>query len=334
MKKTVLLLLAATIYLSIFLVSCGENSASELPEFFLASEISEEVRNDAEKTLSAFMQAFEEDDAKAAISLLSDGFECTEDELSAFFTELSNLVESPFVPFDAYYMNNLEVSDALIRVKKDENSKDYIELTPASRELYCAMYASEGDLTSYMMTLLLTREGGDFKVAWINPSDFKFGGNDAPAFYEKTLSLYREEKLIPAYVSSCMLSNVLRPGGYFRYEKDVEMEDLCYKLYSEVSDTFALPLELKDTSSSVLYEISITKDAERGVIPLIRFKTNVSVSDEPALKEECMRVTAALEKLSPGMAEVSEYVCFDATNDEIAETPAPVNSKKIILSLR
>lgn len=332
MKKRVFLLLAAVL-IALSLVSCQKNPSAELPEFHFASEITEEVRADAEKTLSVFMQAFEEDNAKAALDLFSDGFECTEDELSAFFTELSNLAESPFVPYDAYYMNDLEVSEALIRVKKDENSKDYIELTPASRELYCAMYASEGDVTSYMMTILLTREDGGFKVAWINPSDFKFNKNDAPAFYKKTLALYEEEKLIPAYVSSCMLSSVLRPGGYFRYEKDVEMEDLCYKLYAEVSDAFALPLELKDTSSSVLHEVGITRNAEHGVIPLIRAKTDVSTEDEAALEKECSRIIKALEKLSPGMAEVAKYVCFDVTNDEISENQTTVNSKKIVISV-
>ncbi len=334
MKKAVSALLSITLFLSVFLAACEIKGPASIPEFYLASEISEDVKSEAETVLFSFIQAFEEENAAKALPLFSSGFEFSEAELSAFFKELSKLTNVPFVPYDAYYMNDLQVSDALIKIKKAESDGNYIELTPAARELYCAMYVSEGEKVSYMMTLLLAREGKNFKIAWINPTDFKYEGNNAPAIYEKTKTLSAQKKLIPAYISSCMLSSVLRPGGYFRYEKDVEMEDLCYKLYSEISDEFELPLALEATSDSSLYEIGITKDEQHGVIPLIMFKTSAPISDAERLKTEAERVLAAIEKLSPGLGEIAEYACFEATNDEISGDVSSVKSKRVLLPLK
>ncbi len=332
MKKTISMLLIATLLFSVFLAACG-NPTSTLPEFYVASEITDDVQASANKVVSSFITAFEEENAKSALPLFSSGFNLSENELANFFNELAKTTSAPFIPYDAYYIKDLDVSDALIKVKKAESDGNYIELTPASREMYCAICVSEGQDVSYMMSLLLTKEGDDFKIAWVNPTDFKYAGNDAPALYEKTKALSDAKKTIPAYISSCMLSGVLRPGGYFRYENDIDMEDLCYKLHSEVSDAYALPLELRDTASS-LYQIGITKDDEHGVVPLIMFKTTVPLSDDAKLRLEAKRVLSAIDELSPGISEVAEYVCFETTNDEISADVAAVKSKRFLLSIK
>lgn len=333
MKKKLSLILALLLVFSLVLTACDKTTPAtgETPEYVFTSEISDKTKAEVDDVLATFMQAFEENNPSLAAPLFSSGFEATDENIGAFFTEVAKLVDKPFMPYDSYYMNNLTVSESPIKVKKNADAGDFIEITPASSELYCAMYVSEGEKVSRMMSILLAKEGGKFKITWISPTDFKYDGEDAPAIYEKTKTLSDDDKLFAAYVSSCMLGNIFRPGGFFRYENDLDMEDICYKLFSDISGTYALPLELSDTSNSSIYEIGIANDEEHGIIPMIFYKTDVPVDNEEELRNESAKVLAAIEKLSPGLSENFEYIRFDATNDEITEDTTTINKKTLNL---
>jgi len=334
MKKKISLILALVLVFSLMLTACTEPTPPQTQEYVLASEIDAETKADAEEVLSAFMQAFEEDNASIATSLFSSDFEATEENIGAFFDELHKLVTVPFVPYDAYYVKGLEVSDLPIKVRKGADAEECIEITPGKEEMYCAMYVSEGEKVSYMMTVLLVKEGADFRIVWVNPTDFEYNGLGANELYAKTKELEDGKKLIPAYVSSCMLSNIFRPGGYLRYANDAEMEDICYRLFKEIAATYPLPLELEGTTESSVYEIGIANDNELGILPLIVLKTSADVNDETALRSEGEKALAALEKLSPGMSDSFEYIRFEATNDEITEETTAINKKVLNLKLK
>ncbi len=335
MKKTLSLILALLLSLSLVLTACDKSTPTpaETPEYVFTSEMSDKAKAEADEVLATFMQAFEENNPAVAVPLFSSGFEATEENIGAFFSEVAKLVDKPFMLYDSYYINNLTVSESPIKVKKSDSSGDFIEITPASDEIYCAMYVSEGEKISRMMTILLAKEGGKFRITWIAPTDFEYNGKGAPAVYEKTQALADEGKLFAAYVSSCMLGNIFRPGGFFRYENDLEMEDLCYKLFSDISSTYKLPLTLSDTTDSLVYEIGIANDDEHGVIPMILYKTTVPVDDEEQLTKESEKVLAAMEKLSPGLSENFEYIRFEATNDEITEETTTINRKIVNLKV-
>ncbi len=334
MKKKISLILTFVLILSLVLSACNEPTVPETPEFVIASEPDEATKSSANEVLSSFMQAFEEDNPSLAARLFSKGFEATDENIGSFFAEVRKLVSSPFVPYDAYYVKDIPISEAPAKIKKSSDAKDYIELTPAESELYCAMYVSEGEKISYMMTILLAKENGEFKIVWVNPTDFKYNGKDANALFEKTKALSDDKKLVSAYISSCMLSNIFRPGGYFRYEKDVDMEDICYKLFTEISTEIPLPLELENTADSAIYEIGISNDPELGIIPLFLFKTSVDINDEAALLLESQKVLDAVEKVSPGIKESFENIRFEATNDNLDENTTTINSKEINLAVK
>ena len=329
MKKTSILALLLAFVMVFSLFGCT-SSSGDLAEYLLASEASDDVLKAANETLSAFMQAFEENNPSAAMPLFSESVESTEADLAAFFESVSALSSSPFVPFDAYYLNNLQVSDALMKVKKSADAENYIEITPAAEEMYCAMYVSEGDKISHMMTILMVYEGADFKIVWVNPTDFEYSGRDALEIYETTKKLSDDGRIIPAYISSCMLSNIFQPGGFFRYKENAEMEDICYKLFTEISETYKLPLALENTNNSSVYEIGISNDEEYGVIPLILIKTD----EKSDLEKEAKAVVSSLDALSPGISDTFDYVHVEMTNDDPANEEVKIESEKIVIKTK
>lgn len=331
MKKKLSLILALLLVLSLALSAC--NNASESVDYVLASEIGDDVKAEADAVLSGFMQAFEENNPAAALPLFSSEFEANEEDLAAFFEEVQKLVDAPFVPYDSYYMKGLTVEEALLKVKKSADATEYIEIAPAAEELYCAMYVSDSKNISRMMTILLARENGEFKITWVAPTDFKYDGVAAPEVYNRTKTLSDEGKLFSAYISSCKLGKIMRPGSFFRYSNDLEMEDLCNSLVDKISTSYPLPLALAETTESSVYEISLANDAELGLIPLIFYKTDATITNESALRAESEKVLAALEKIFPDIRESSEVIRFEATNDVIDENTTSINKKSINLKV-
>lgn len=332
MKKKLSLVLALALVLSLALTACNK-PPQQAGEYTLASEISDETQSEANSVLAAFMTAFEENKPADAAPLFSSNLEASEDNISAFFEEIHKLVDAPFVPYDSYYMTGLTVSEAPLKIKKSEADANYIELAPLAEELYYAMYVSEGKKTSRMMTIILARENGEFKITWIAPTDYKYNGEDAVAVYNKTKALSDEGKLFSAYISSCKLGNIMRPGNFFRYSNDLDMEDICYKLVSEIAGAYPLPLKLDNTTDSSLYQIDIAHDDEHGVIPLICYKTSVPVDDQAAFSAESEKVLEALKQIFPDISESSEYIRFEATNDEISKDAGPISTKIVTLKI-
>ncbi len=328
LKRISALLLAVVTVLSL-----GACEKSER-EFVLTSEMSEERKEAADEVLDTFMKCVESGDAAGAHKLLSEDFGATEEELAGFFSELNNLRENPFVKYDSYYLNDVKVQETVLKVKNNSEDVNYVEIAPAEKEMYLALFASEGEKISYMLAVMLAYTAEKFEVVWVNPGDFKYKGLDAPAIYKKTKALDDSGKTIAAYINSCLLGNIVRPTGFFRYPSDVEMEDLCYKLYTQVAEKFPLPIKLEGTTNSAVYEIGIANDATHGIIPLIMYKTDVKISDNEAIRAEGERVIAAVEKLSPGMKDAFDFVRMNATNDELNENTTTVNTNSMTLELK
>ncbi len=333
MKKTLICVAAIAAVLALILCGCGDKPKTA-GEYTLTSELSDEVRTDADKVLSEFIRCYEEDDAAGVLPLLDASLETNAEDVGALFSELHDMAKNPFVPFDKYYLSGLAVGDTLIKVKHTAEDKEYLELVPASKELLCALYVSEGEKISYMMSIMLTRTDDGFKIGYFTPTVYKYNGMDAPAVYEKTKELDSAGNTVPAYIYSCMLGSAYRPGGYMRYENDVEMEDMCYKLYTEIAEKLPLPYALSDTANSSLYRISIVNDGEYGAMPLLLVRTDAPVSDKAAIEAECQKVIDRIEAISPGLRAEFSNAYMTVTNDTIDENNPNPKTETVIIPLK
>ncbi len=333
MKKTFLCVTAFAAALALLLCGCG-NKPETAGEYTLTSELSDELRTDAEQVLSEFFRCYEEDDAAGVLPLLDESLQTNAEDIAALFSELHGMAKNPFVPFDKYYLSGLKVSDTLIKAKHAAEDKTYLELVPASEDLLCALYVSEGEKISYMMSVMMTATADGFKIGYFTPTVYKYNGMDAPAVYEKTKEISAAGNTVPAYIYSCMLGSAYRPGGYMRYENDVEMEDMCYKLYTEIAEKIALPYALPDTANSSLYRISIVNDGEYGAMPLLLVRTDAPVNDKAEIEAECQTVIDRIEAISPGLRAEFSHAYMTVTNDTIDENNSNPKTETVIISLK
>ncbi len=310
-----------------------DGNATEEKSFILASKLSDDVKGKIDNVLNSFFSYYEEDNVTAVANLFSSDFNATEEQTREFFNSLHENTENPFIRHDGYYLSGIETGEDPISVKHSLDDKNYIELVPRSSELYCALYVAEGKYNSYMLALILVPEGGDFKIAYINPGDYKFNGENAEQVYKDAKAYHDSSKILPAYIESCKLGYLRRPAGYYRYSKDSEMGDFFNNLYIEMAEKYPLPLELEGTGSAI-YEIGVSKNDEHGMIPLFLFTTDIPISDKKAVTAQAERVLSAIEKKFPGFSDAFEYAQFNATNDELDDSTTSVTTEPVVLKLK
>lgn len=334
MKKTLLITLALLALTSLLLCSCGEKP--EMSDgYYLTAEISAEKQAAVDEVLSTFMLCYEEDKPEEAMNLLSESFMATEEEMSAFFDGMRLTCENPFVPFESYYMTNLPaVTDGVpLKVKNKAEDENYIEIVPSTKNHYLAIYVADGKKIANTMSILLEENGGKFEISWISPGELSYGGKDAHALYELTKKLEDESKLFPAYIYSCMLGNTIRPGTYYHYGNETEMDDICYRLISSISEKYKLPYALSGTNNSSLYVVGITNNADYGVIPLLLVKTDVDVKNSSALRTEARKVVSSVDSLSGKLSESFDVVELHMTNEDPATVEGDVPYEAVVLKL-
>lgn len=333
MKKLVLLTLIFAFALTMLLCGCAEK-AEVVDGFTLAAEEDDATRAALDKTLTAFFDFYEKNDVAGAMTLLSKSFSATEEEVKTFFENIKkDTANAKFKPYDRYYMPNLTVSDEAINVKHTPEDTDYIMVVPAERELCNALYLGETQNASYMLSLMLIREGDEFKIGFITPTLYSHRGQRAPEIFEKTKALKNAGKTVTAYVYSCILGSSYRPGGYMRYNDDEAMQSLCYELFSEVEEKFPLPLALVNTSNSAVHQLSIISGGELGTIPRLLVSTDAPIGDKAALSAECEKVISALDQLSGGLTEEFSSFHFEFTNDEITEDTQSPKAEIVVYNI-
>ena len=327
MKKTTAALLALVLAVSMLLTSCGGDG------FILASTPDADLQAELDEILAKYIACYEEGNAKGAIELFTSDFETTEESIAQFFVQVKETTESPFSLYETYYVKGVAQSEETVKIKKNKTDENYIEILPGGEDIVCALFLSEGEKVSKMMSVILTKDGEAFKIAYINPGVYKIKGEDANVYFEKTKALQSEEKFVAAYMSSCMLNAIMQPGGYLRYPDNDAMDELCYNMFLDIYEKMPLPYALEGTSNSSVGEINVALEKDYGLIPHLIFKTDVKIGDKKQLAAEAQLVIEALEKLSPGIRDSFEYIRMEATNDELGQS-ADIKTEKIILPLK
>lgn len=334
MKKTLLITLILTTLVSLLLCSCGEKPVMA-GEFVLTSEMPAETKAAADEVLSAFIRSYEEDKPADAMKLLSSDFNATEEEMTGFFESMKASSENPFVLMSSYYMTNLPSAKDGVphKVKNSASDGDYIEIIPTTKNHYLAIYKADGKKITTTMSILLEEKKGKFEISWISPGELSYSEKDAPALFEIAKKLEAEGKIFPAYIYSCMLGNTLRPGSYYHYGNEAEMDELCYRVFSTISEKYKLPLELSGTNNSSLYVVGLENNADYGVIPLLLVKTDVATDNTAALRAEARKVVSAIDSLSGKLSESFDVVELHITNDDPADESKEVDYETVVLKL-
>lgn len=207
---------------------------------------------------------------------------------------------------NTYFLNSINLSYG-----KTIDSSDY----------YVSMLEMNEQVNSYMLICVYAKESGKWRLTGLNCGIYKIRGMTAIDMYLQAKNLSSRGYIIPASLYLNMANELLKPCGFFQYEKENEIKEYSKSLYTKIKNQYKFPVTLKtvDTSPSI-YGIKVDNVTE-GFVAIINYKSKTSLNDAKALKKEAEAMTKEIDKEFPGLSSSFPYLCYKA----FAEFPSDPN---------
>lgn len=315
----------------LMLVGCGakaEIKSDDAGDYVLTSQPEASDAAEIEKIEEIFLTALKDKNTAELKEQLDPEVPITEETLKTFLESAAGEGMADYKKYDAYYLSGLTKSDISIRAKKSDDSKDYIMFTPASDELYAALYASENEYVSQVITLLFSKVSGKWKIVWIDSTDLAYNGEKADFYYEKSKEARESGQEMLAYIYVQMMYNISQPGRLYYYEKTEEM--LEYANEMSVWGETNFPVELPTGN---VYLVGIARE-ETGIVPMFLYHTAADITNAEAFRADAIRAKNEFVKKYPEIAENFSKITVRATNVDptTATEEAPIES--IVLDMK
>ena len=307
---------------------------TDAEEFYLAKndQMDEETKAELDKITNAFDAYLQSGDPAGILEYIDKDFAVTQAQLRNFVEKYQSQKVNPFTTYDSYYIKDIEPDTVTKKIKKSADAETAVEVTPGSSEMYLVLYASENEKISQMISLLCAKMDNAWKIVWIDASDFKYRGEDAPALYQKGKELKEKGQNMPTYLYAEMLNLVMRPGNALTYKDAELMQDFYYQMSSEIKAEAGFPFTPEGMAATVqIHSVALTSE-EQGIVPLIIMQTATPISDTAAVRAEAETAKTALGKKFAGLLENFDYFAFNVTNEDPTKTEKTPDVESFVLA--
>lgn len=328
MKKTLRIL--ALILALVMLAGCGaglEKKTDDEGDYYkIDTEV--QIEDPEEKEIvDAFLAALGEKSATKIMDYLDPDFGVKEEELTSFLTEASKW-ENGYKIYDTYSIKGVK-SDVATRFKKDNESGEYIMITPASDDMSVTLLLSENDNVSQMITLITAKTAKGRKIMWIDTSDYAYYGKNGVEYYNLSKKAKEDGEEYLAYVYAQMMLNICQPGNSLFYKETNEMLEYANEMSAWGQEKY--PMEIVDGNHKIhLIGLSLEED---GVIPMVFYQTNVDVKSS-AFKNDALKVKNAFMKKYPYMSKGFSKITIRGTNGDPATSSEQVEYESIVFDIK
>lgn len=340
MNRTNLKLLAIALLLALCLCGCAgqqvefQNSATGLLETAYLAEndaLKDSDRAALDQIRTAFETALATQSAADLMPFVDQSLAADEETLTAFFKSVAESGEEPHVFFDEYYVRGLTEDVVPVQVKKQIDDETSIQIVPAGKELYVALYASGKNApVSTMISLVCVKKGGAWTLSWIDIGDYQYNGEDANAVYLRAKAAMEEGLVMPALLLAQMTGSLATPGNVLRYANTEIMQEFVYQIASEGLKDHPLPMKLEQ--SGVTLRSVATAKTELGVVPMFFYSTDTPLENTTALRKEAERVYREIGELFPGTTQEFPTAELRMTNAD-PEVEENFNYETVIVSM-
>lgn len=334
MKKTGIRI--AALLLAVLLAGCGSNTetkgeqlADDEGDYVLeqSAAMDEATRTEIDAVRGAFEKALAARNAAGIMDHVAADFGATQGSITSFLESAGKEGMSAYTRYDSYYFKDLTVSDTMIRAKKAPEDENYISFTPGSTEMDITLYQSDNAEVSQMIALICAKRDNAWEIVWIDTSDSRYYGKDAPAIYQLAQDAKNNGQDVLAYVYAQMLYNIYHPANALYYKDDTAMLDLVMERNSWGSKRF--PIALADGVSKI-HTIGIARE-EGGVVPMVFVQTSAEIKDAASRQKLAESVRDEFLKNNAGIADAFAHITVRMTNEDVAKATAQVKYESVVV---
>lgn len=164
---------------------------------------------------------------------------------------------------------------------------------------------STGLPVNCMVLAIYGKYDDGWKLNILQMGEYSVMDQTAPEYYNVALNQYAKRNYIDAVDMIMTASQVTHPGGsIFLYLKDYEMKDTYSVILKDANTQYHLPLTLEQVKTkpqifSISPQFAINMEPQ-GILPMIKYKSIIPLTDTVALKAENKGVQAAVADIFAG----------------------------------
>jgi hypothetical protein len=248
--------------------------------------------------------------------------------LDSVVTQYQTLVKSEdYEIIDEYYTKNVTANNKNTLVTSNKAENDYtVNYLALNAEMYVSVLKVKLPTYSVLVLAVYGKYNNGWKLNILNLGNYELLGKTAPEYYSEAFTHYQQKDIIDAIDMISIAGEIAHPGGkFFKYKEEDVMKNFYTRILKEANNQYKLPLavtQLKTTPH--LFSVSpqfINDPANAGVFPLIKYKTNIKLTDTIALKVENEALQKVIGTIFKGIDKNNKHIFYLAFN-EIPAGPA------------
>ena len=231
--------------------------------------------------------------------------------------------DKPFDNPDRYYCEINKVGKYNFAIKDLKDDLFSINLDAIGKEMFISLFKTKSQKDDFIVLLIYIKEQGKWKLNTLSGIEYSYDdGMNAIDLYEKAKSLEAQGYKVPAALYLYLSKSLLSPVTYIHYNKEREITDYNKKFFESFNNDNHFPQELKNANNIKIYGFDIKSFDDGGIVPVIKYITNVKLSDKEAIEKEANDINSAFTSQYPGMKENFKLFMYEAYSEP------PVDSKK------
>jgi hypothetical protein len=218
--------------------------------------------------------------------------------------------------FDEFYARNVKPVDT-INISSGSGDNAYkIKILSAANETYVSMLVAGDSINEVMLTIILNKIKGKWKVSNIRGEDYSLRGKNAIAQYRYAQALGASGALIDAVNIMGLSSYCSAPGGStFVYTKTSEIKRYADSLTGIAKAKYPFPYTVNELTTKPLIVNIHYERMDSTLVPMIIYQSSIPVADTVSLKKENTAMQEQIGNIFEGMDKNNKILLYRAYNE-------------------
>jgi len=249
------------------------------------------------------------------------------DTLTSTYADTFNA--SSYSVLDEYYTKNAGINILDTIAAAHGNNKDYsINYTALNEETYVSALISKSFPVSVMVLVVYGKYEDGWKLNILHFGEYAILDKTAADYYHTALNYDKNGHIIDAANLILTASQLTNPGGtYFKYKSETAINDLYTKVLKEADDKYTFPIDVNSVKTKPqVFAVTpqlIDAGKNKGIFPVIKYRSSVQFSDTTALKAENLAIQQTIGELFKGLDVDNSEIIYQAFN-QIPDGKTPV----------
>lgn len=241
----------------------------------------------------------------------------------------SDLIQTRAYTILSEYYSKTSAADIEISIQSETGNKkdtnDFtIQYTSPNKESYISLLLSDASHGVRMITVIYSKYASEWKVDYLHFSNYSLYGQTATEYYYASQEAHINDQLLEAFTLMLLSQSCYQPAGeIFDYKIQAELDEYNEGLTNEVRLTLNLPMLVDQISTQPkIYDIALVPIAGYQYIPRVTYISQLDITDEDAIHNECDDLNKALDQVLPGFSwQFNQvlYRVFDKTPEDDVE---------------